>query len=352
MNNTIQINRMGGGRNRLIDIYKGVCILFVIFTHYGWTTEAWHKMMFPFWIDMAVPIFMVISGYVNAKSFEVKNIRCLEDAYQKSLLITKLIRFLVPFLITFALETVIQIIFHRFTIKSFVVDFFHGGYGPGSYYFPVMVQFILVYPIIHFIVEKNGMKGVILCFVINLFYEFLQRISFVPEELYRLLCFRYISVIAFGTFFALFSNIKIKWYINTIVGILGIMFIVLVEYTSYSPKIIIYWTRTSCIATLYLFPLCSFLLKSRDKEIRCAPFELFGKASFNIYLVQMVYFWCVSGKVYSNTNSIIVRIFLNFLICLIGGISFYYIESKLTGKIIKRIKSNELFIFNSRQRRQ
>ena len=81
-------------------------------------------MLFPFWIDMAVPMFMVISGYVNAKSFEIKNIRCLEDAYQKSLLITKLIRFLVPFLITFALETVIQIIFHRFTIKSFVIDFF------------------------------------------------------------------------------------------------------------------------------------------------------------------------------------------------------------------------------------
>lgn len=309
-------------------------------------------MMFPFWIDMAVPIFMVISGYVNAKSFEVKNIRCLEDAYQKSLLITKLIRFLVPFLITFALETVIQIIFHRFTIKSFVVDFFHGGYGPGSYYFPVMVQFIFLYPVIHFIVKKNGVKGVILCFIINLVYEFLQRISFVPEELYRLLGLRYISVISFGTFFALFPNVKIKWYIKTIVGMVGIIFIILVEYTSYSPKIITYWTRTSCIATLYLFPLCFFLLKNRDKEIRCAPFESFGKASFNIYLVQMVYFWCVSGKVYSNTNSISVRIFLNFLICLIGGISFYYIESKLTGKIIKRIKSNELFIFNSRQRRQ
>lgn len=309
-------------------------------------------MMFPFWIDMAVPIFMVISGYVNAKSFESKNICCIEDAYQASLLIMKLIRFLIPFLIAFGIEGIILIIIHRFTIKSFVVDFFHGGYGPGSYYFPVMVQFILVYPIIHFIVKKNGMKGVILCFVINLFYEFLQRISFVPEELYRLLCFRYISVIAFGTFFALFPNIKIKWYINTIVGILGIMFIVLVEYTSYSPKIIIYWTRTSCIATLYIFPICSFLLKNRENKIKVAPIELLGKASFNIYLVQMVYYWCLSGRIYNFIDSIFIRIIMNFLICLIGGISFYFIENRITGIIIKRLKYNELFISNSRQRRQ
>lgn len=309
-------------------------------------------MLFPFWIDMAVPMFMVISGYVNAKSFEIKNIRCLEDAYQKSLLITKLIRFLVPFLITFALETVIQIIFHRFTIKSFVIDFFHGGYGPGSYYFPVMVQFIFIYPVIHFIVKKNGMKGVILCFIINLVYEFLQRISFVPEELYRLLGLRYISVISFGTFFALFPNVKIKWYIKTIVGMVGIIFIILVEYTSYSPKIIIYWTRTSCIATLYIFPICSFLLKNRENKVKVAPIELLGKASFNIYLVQMVYYWCLSGRVYNFIDSIFIRIIMNFLICLIGGISFYFIENRITEIIIKRLKSNELFISNSRQRRQ
>lgn len=346
MDNTMQLNK--SGRNSLIDILKGICILFVIFTHYNWTMDTRLGMFFPFWIDMAVPVFMVISGYVNAKSFESKGIDSIEEAYQKTLLITKLLRFLVPFVIAYGLECMIQILCHRFTVASFVKDFFHGGYGPGTYYFPVMVQFVFIYPVIYFIIKKHGLKGLILCFAINLAYEFLQRISYVPKELYVLLSFRYISVIAFGTYFALNPDDNIKWFIKVLIGLIGVLFIILVEYTSYTPKIFVYWTRTSCMATLYIFPICSFLLKSRQKEFKCRLIELFGKASFNIFLVQMVYYWHFSGKVYNHTSNVVIRIILNFVICLVGGISFYLVENKLTGMLIKRIRSNENSLSNSR----
>ena len=56
-------------RNQFIDVLKGICIIFVIITHYNWSNAARLKYFFPFWIDMAVPIFMIISGYENANCF-------------------------------------------------------------------------------------------------------------------------------------------------------------------------------------------------------------------------------------------------------------------------------------------
>lgn len=69
MINTITIKR-----NKQLDIIKGICIIFVIVTHFAWTTNERLKYGFPFWIDMAVPIFMVITGYVSAASYEKKKL--------------------------------------------------------------------------------------------------------------------------------------------------------------------------------------------------------------------------------------------------------------------------------------
>lgn len=51
-----------------LDVVKGICILMAIFTHYDWSDKQRILLLFPFWIDMAVPVFMVITGYVSALS--------------------------------------------------------------------------------------------------------------------------------------------------------------------------------------------------------------------------------------------------------------------------------------------
>lgn len=57
-------------RNTFLDIIKAFCILFVIITHDTISEETRQRFLFNFWIDMAVPLFMIISGYVYAASFE------------------------------------------------------------------------------------------------------------------------------------------------------------------------------------------------------------------------------------------------------------------------------------------
>jgi fucose 4-O-acetylase-like acetyltransferase len=50
----------------MLDALKGICIIFVVITHFRWTEELRLLLFFPFTIHMAVPIFMLISGYVYA----------------------------------------------------------------------------------------------------------------------------------------------------------------------------------------------------------------------------------------------------------------------------------------------
>lgn len=55
--------------------------------------------MFPFIINMAVPIFMIISGYVGALSFKRNKIESLSTAYEFAHIYQKLIRYTVPYVL-------------------------------------------------------------------------------------------------------------------------------------------------------------------------------------------------------------------------------------------------------------
>ena len=46
-----------------IDYIKAIAIIFVIFTHCNWTEEQRKLLFFPFWINLAVPLFMIVTGY-------------------------------------------------------------------------------------------------------------------------------------------------------------------------------------------------------------------------------------------------------------------------------------------------
>ena len=54
-------NKYDFDRQRSVDFLKGICILLVIFTHCTWTEAERLKYLFPFWVDMAVPVFMILS---------------------------------------------------------------------------------------------------------------------------------------------------------------------------------------------------------------------------------------------------------------------------------------------------
>ena len=188
-------------RLNYLDFYKGICILFIIITHYEWTNQQRLNALFPFWIDMAVPVFMTVTGYVSAMSFEVHE-HSLKSVYLPTEIMRKWLRFVVPFLPVYALQIALRIVILKENISAFglLKSFIKGGYGPGSYYFPVMLQTVLIVPILWAVIKKFRVIGLIGCFAVNFLFEIVKTLSGMNPGAYRLCALRYLFILAFGVY--------------------------------------------------------------------------------------------------------------------------------------------------------
>ena len=327
-------------RNHFIDVLKGICIIIVVFTHASWTDDQRLKLLFPFWIDMAVPFFMLVSGYVYTKSFQKKGIETLDSAYNKKYLLKNFIRYTIPYFVAFAIDFCVQVFLYirnPIGIKRFFVNeialFLQGGNGPGSYYYPEMIQIMFLFPIIYVLVRKYNLKGVLTVAFATFFLEVLKFPYMENEGQYRLLLFRYFMLLAFGSYFAM-NKMNLK---NWILLFVGFCFIILFRYTNYKPKIFKWWTGTSMFPVLFIIPIFGFLV---EKNIKFAPLEKIGKASYNIFLTQMVYYCYLYWKIKEIFENVYLNALVSIVICVIIGIVFYEIENRITKKITAKVIEN------------
>lgn len=323
-------------RVRLLDVLKGVCIVFIITTHFSWEDGERRAMLFPYWVDMAVPLFMLVSGYVCAASMEKRGVASMEDAYRPSYTADRVLRYLVPYTMAFLLETVAFVARgqpHR--LGETLISFIDGGAGPGSYYVPLMLQFIFVFPLIYFPIRRNPRHGLLCAFWFNAAYEILQRSYGVPGGVYRLLLFRYTLLIAFGCFLYVCRDpVRPLWL--TVSLVVGAAYIYLVSYTGYQMRVMLYFRVTSFVAALYIIPIF-YVLVRRWGHIGCPPLEFLGRASFNIFLTQMVYYCFASDRVGALIGSRPLHLLANLVICLSAGTVFYLVEGKLTAALRKSL---------------
>lgn len=68
----------------------------MIISHSAINQELKYGLGFPYWVDMAVPIFMMISGYLLTKSYMMRNLYKLEDLYDAKVMTRKIRRFIIP----------------------------------------------------------------------------------------------------------------------------------------------------------------------------------------------------------------------------------------------------------------
>lgn len=328
-------------KERLVffDILKGIMILFIIITHFHWEyPRDYLKYGFVFYIDMAVPIFMIITGYFAALSLKRKDIKTLSEAWACNITIPKMIRFVSPLCMALIIET--MILGYYVSYFSVVLLFFRGGQGPGAYYTPVLMQLIFLTPIIYFIVKKFEFFGVILCFLITAFYECVQYSWKMSDDVYALVAFRYISLISFGCYIALEKR-KLNNIFLLILFVIGIIWQICLNYLPLHPAFMNYpWCRINYLSSVFILPIIYFLInkfKNMEKSITCI--QKIGEASYNIYLVQMiVYATFISEKIYTYIDGKFYQLIFLIVLCTTVGYVFYKIEHRITGKILQYIK--------------
>lgn len=339
------MNNANETRNSMIDVLKGIGILTVIITHFQWTASERLYLLFPFWVDPAVPIFIMISAYVYSASYYRKNMATLAECYNYRYVVDKIIRYTIPLIVAYIVEIAYWVI-NKSNIRfgNLVNIFLAGGVGSGSYYYPFMIQFIFVFPIIYCIVKRYDFFGVIICFFINLGYEVIKKSYGIPVGVYRILLFRYIFLMAFGCYMYVGKSRPKKWMAVSSM-IMGALWLIALHYLKYKPRVLYFWGGVSLLAALWIIPYVWFLLKTpKLQKIKCKPIEFCGKASYNIFLTQMVFYYTLSDAVYKHITNRVLQLLICLSVNVIIGLVFYLVENKVTKLVIDKIRKKNYFI--------
>ncbi len=321
-------------RNDFLDVLKGICILLVILTHFDWTEPERLKYLFPFWMNPAVPVFMIISGYLFAESFKRKNVTKFREAYNLKQIINKIIRYTIPLILIYGIEVVLKIYVAKqeLSASKIFTTFFLGGFGPGSYYYPYMIQFIFLFPLIYFAIRKWNFGGLVACGAANVIYEVLKVPLHMTASTYRLIVLRYIFAIAIGCYISLGKK-KMPVWLGILSMIFGAGFIYAVCYTDYRPTYFFRWARTSMLAVFYIAPIAYVLIKNCTWSFK--PLAMLGKASYNIFFVQMVVFHVFKAITKHGIEGTWLPMLATYAACIGLGLVFYLLETPVTKAVVK-----------------
>ena len=205
------------------------------------------------------------------------------------MILKRIARYTIPLIVVIIIELVDVKHFDIITkppleILRWIID---GTVGKGNYYYPVMMQLVFLFPVIYFILDRKKEKGLVICLALNALYELLAWAYNMNTDCYRLLPFRYIFLVAIGVY--ALKGYRLKLSVAIIMTAVGALFITMIAYMGYETKIINKsWSSTSFIASMFIAPVMIWVLQK--VKIRFKPLEVVGKASYHIFLVQMVYY--------------------------------------------------------------
>lgn len=315
MNKTITLCK--SGYDPFIDFAKGICIIFVILNHcIGESIHA--KSLFCLWGDAAVPIFLVIQTFHAYK-------KGLDTKFSFGKVWNRMLKTF------FAMQMLL--ILYKFvsgggTILKDIIS--QGGFGNGSYYVWIYVQFALLLPLFSNIFKKyHGWQLLVFFIVISQLAEIMLCLSGISAKAYRLLCFRYLFIIYLGYVVVkrgiVFNRPTILLSSISIIAIIFFYYCnqdltpFFYTHVSYSWRIF-HWVSYFYIAYTFIYIL--YLLHIKVKRRLKAIIEYLGKYSYEIFLFQMFYFAIAQYgtisflNVFNNNVSRIIYILLSVSVCL------------------------------------
>lgn len=177
-------------RDYSIDFVKGVAILFVILLH-NMPNESIYSIAY---IGQAVPLFLLVSSYLTYGGFQRKGF----NGYFSARNVKKMLdRVFLPFFLLIFSQCAI------FYLLKGGVDwqrlYMQGGFGPGSYYPWIYLQCWLILPFVIFLVNCLSFRRSFVLFVgICALGEWFTCVFHVPDNVYRLLFYRYLFLLYLG----------------------------------------------------------------------------------------------------------------------------------------------------------
>jgi len=356
-----------------VDIMKVWMIFLVILDHsttHDFLSQYWAAL----WERIAIPGFIVIMGFNLGISFNEKGITTLKEAYSKEYFISRMKRYVIPYIILYFIQAIIylfvNIIFHPSLIDNGIYDF--SGYmmlgytpfwGPGMWFIPALFGTILVFPLLYICFKKAPMSTFIACFVIewvmhNLSSNIYSEGWFVTKMFFITHIFYMFSGIGMGLWIS--EDHEIFSMRNTIIWMLLPMSLIYLFIYSifgfYDLNVILYYIGLGWVGGDYnflSFPFTAFLFLIILKIFPKNPENKFSKiikkisrSTYHILLVQILYFSIAYHFWFSIEFGFdfypidyLWYYPLNLLITFTGGIIWQTLESKF----YKKINENKIY---------
>ncbi len=325
------------------DYLKTFAIIFVIITHiFYYNGVSGIPVLFPYLVDMAIPIFMIVSGYVNALSCS-QNIQSGFSFYTFIKYISvRLIPIYVPYIIIYLVEMVLMYFIQGRLVglHEAIYSFLTGGWGPGSYYVPMMLQLVLCFPFFYILIKRDVISGSTVILGIQFAYEVFVRYAALSETVYRLIFIRYFVFVWFGMILFYYQD-KMKNLFLFCCALCGGSYIFLIAQMHYPLSIFQYWSGTSMPTVLWAGPMVFFAIRflKRFPGILDKVTIKTGASTYYIFLTQMIYFQLGFGKI---STSFLCNFVCAILINCALGILFSYIFGKTIKGMLKRIRNGDM----------
>lgn len=320
------------GYDPQIDFIKGLCILFVIWTHCIGRYEL-GLMLFPYWGDTAVPVFLIIQVFHYYKKGDDLRMPSLLKLWN---------RILFPFFIMIAMMFLVQyFIYHQTTNGAFSTALYWDKRGPGSYYIFIYLELAFVIPLFAPLFKRLSIKWLLVIFIIlSQLIEFVTCVTQCPDNIYRITFFRYTFLIFIGYLLATKGLVLNKYTISG--GIISMLFIYFFAYTKINMEPLFsthldLWPLCHWVCYIYIVYFFLAFLKYTYSKLNThlnirTSIEKIGKYSYEIYLFQIFYYATISifvgnTLIYINNYPIqyILYVIISTAICVVPII---YLKSK------------------------
>lgn len=302
-----------------LDYLKAFCAISVIITHNWLAGYNKFSIVFPFLINMAVPVFLIIHGYLNTKSFEKMHMKT-STWFSLKQIGHKMSGVLGPYIVIYVIEVIgLKFIAQKEWLSGTKIlhNFFSGGLGPGGYFIPVIVQAVIFFPILAKAVWKHPIVGSFGILGIQLVFELLFAKGFFSADIYRLSYFRYLFFSVGGILLCKYQDSKrIRW--KNVFVLFSIGYIMLVNYTDVEIAWFGGWKRAALPVVFWAIFITNFALthfKILPPDLH-QVISLIGASSFSVFLVQKLYYLFNFGKLF---DFIAINVVVNIVICVTLG---------------------------------
>lgn len=322
-------------RNEFLDFLKGLAIICVILIHN--IPDVIQKQILSWYhIGQAVPIFMVVSGYLGYARYKRD---CSIDIKNQ---VSKLLkRVCLPFFIILVIPIFLKIKIGNLNVESLLKK---GGIAPGSYYPYVFVQCDFCLPFIVAIVQyysKIWGSAIIMIFL-SIFLNSLLAIIDISDSIYRLLAIRYFFYRYLG---CVWNKEGIKSKIKMVIMVvISAIFVYLqrYEHINFEPFFINDWRGDNWLGSFYTIGVIYALnIIYQIRYLTCLKklFILLGKYSYEIFLTQMVVFSFIKRRMFRGILSIplqqLTYILITLVLSLAPTLIWYYRDNLINLKLSK-----------------